>query len=128
MKISAEALFALDFEDPEYNQKEKDLISPLPVKTIENLTENIPSQEEADQYIGKTGQELLDDGWTLWYSNTQDMEFGMNHGVYGYTIIFEGEVPDPENFNEETDMAGLTVKSITCDGVGDATYIEIPEE
>ena len=123
---TSQAIFDLDFNDPDYNAKERELLSPLPVKSIENLTEGIPSQEEADQYIGKTGQELIDEGWSVWYTNLEEMEFGMNHGVYGFTIQFDGEIPDPDNFNEETDMAGLTVRSITCDGVSDATYM--PEE
>ena len=41
---------------------------------------------------------------------------------------FEGKIKDPDSFNEDTDMGGLTVKAITCSGVGDATYVEMPEE
>ncbi len=125
---TAQAIFDLDFEDPDYDKKLSELIAPLPVKVIENLTENIPSQQEADQYIGKTGQELIDDGWTVHYYNLDELQFGMNHGAYSYDITFEGTVKDPENFNEDTDMGGLTVKAITCSGVGDATYMEVPEE
>ena len=55
----------LDFDDPDYDKKENELIAPLTVKVIENLTEGMPTQEEAQQYIGKTGQELMDDGWTV---------------------------------------------------------------
>ena len=55
------------------------------------------------------------------------MKFEMNHGVYSYDITFEGNVKDPENFDENTDMSGLTVKAITCDGIGDATYLEMPD-
>ena len=52
---TAQAIFDLDFDDPDYDKKMNDLVAPLPVKAIENLTENLPSQKEADQYIGKTG-------------------------------------------------------------------------
>ncbi len=125
---AAQAIFDLDFDDPDYDKKLSELIAPLPVKVIENLTENLPSQKEADQYIGKTGQELIDDGWTVYFYNLDELQFGMNHGAYSYDITFEGTVKDPENFNEDTDMGGLTVKTITCSGVGNPTYVEMPEE
>ena len=125
---TAQAIFDLDFDDPDYDKKLNDLIAPLPVKAIENLTENLPTQEEADQYIGKTGQELIDDGWTVHFYNLDELRFGMTYGIYSYDIVFEGTIEDPENFNEDTDMGGLTVKTITCDGIGDATYVEMPEE
>ena len=125
---TAQAIFDLDFDDPDYDKKLNDLIAPLPVKVIENLTENIPSQQEADQYLGKSGQELIDDGWTVGFYNLDALQFNMTFGIYSYDITFEGKIKDPDSFNEDTDMGGLTVKAITCSGVGDATYVEVPEE
>ena len=125
---TAQAIFDLDFDDPDYDTKLNELIAPLPVKVIENLTENIPSQKEADQYLGKSGQELIDDGWTVHYYNLDELQFKMTYGIYSYDITFEGKIKDPDCFNEDTDMGGLTVKAITCSGVGDATYMEMPEE
>ena len=124
---TAQAIFDLDFDDPDYDKKQNELIAPLSVRTIENLTAGIPAQEEADQYIGWTGQELIDDGWSIHFYNLDEMHFGMNHGIYSYDITFEGEIKDPENFDEYTDMGGLTVTAITCDGIGNATYMEMPE-
>ena len=125
---TAQAIFDLDFDDPDYDKKLSELIAPLPVKVIENLTENIPSQQEANQYLGKSGQELIDDGWTVHYYNLDELQFKMTYGIYSYDITFEGKIKDPDSFNEDTDMGGLTVKAITCSGVGDATYVEMPEE
>ena len=125
---TAQAIFDLDFEDPDYTKKENELIAPLPVKAIENLTEGRPTQEEADRYLGKTGQELIDEGWFVHFYNLEEMKFGMVHGVYSYAITFEGEIKDPENFDENTDMGGLTVVAITCDGIGDATHMDMPED
>ena len=123
---TTQAIFDLDFDDPEYEKAYRELVSPLPVKAIENLTEGMPTQEEAEQYLGKTGQELMDDGWTVQFYNLEDMQFGMYYGPYSYAITFQGEVKDPENFDEYTDMGGLTVAAITCDGIGDATNVETP--
>ena len=38
------------------------------------------------------------------------------------------KIKDPEKFNEDTDMGGLPVKTISCGGIGDAAYVEMPEE
>jgi hypothetical protein len=91
------------------------------------------------EYLFKTGipegqecadaaEELIDEGWTVHFYNLDELRFGMTCGVYSYDITFEGKIQDPEDFNEDTDMGGLTVKTITCDGIGDATYMEMPEE
>ena len=69
--ISA-AVWKIDFLDEDKEQKVKDLVSPLDAK-IENLSKQIPSQQELDKLIGKTGQELFDNGWTYWSYNLLDM-------------------------------------------------------
>jgi hypothetical protein len=48
------------------------------------------------------------------------MEFTMGRSPYLYTVVFEGEI-DPNDFNEEEDMAKLTVKSVTYQGIGNAS-------
>ena len=59
---------------------------------------------------------------------SDELQFTMTYGIYSYDITFEGKIKDPETFNEDTDMGGLTVKTITCSGVGNPTYVEMPEE
>lgn len=114
------ALMELEWDDPEYDAKERELISDLPVTRIENLSEGIPTQEELDALIGKTGAELLEDGWYVSGWNLEDMLFYMNKGVYGYTMTMEGEVSDPNSFEDE-DVGALVVTSVTCEGVENAT-------
>lgn len=125
---TSEALFALDFEDPDYQQKFTDLVSPLPITRIENLTAQIPSQEALDALIGKTAEELLNDGWTCegWTCEGPELNelvFHMNHGPFAYDITFDGAENLPEDF-DEADLNPLTVATITCSGIGDATVIE----
>ena len=129
---TSEALFALDFEDPDYQQKFTDLVSPLTITLIENLSAQIPSQETLDALIGKTGEELLNEGWTCegWTFEGQDLNelvFHLNHGPFAYDVTFDGMENLPEDF-DEANLNPLTVASITCSGIGDATAIEGPEE
>ena len=118
-----DAFMELDWEDEAYEEKKIGLISDLPVIRIDNLTEGIPSQEEMDQYVGMTGEELLNDGWYNSGWNLEDMVFYMDHGPYSYEMVMEGDVEDPMEFEEE-DMYPLIVKSVSFLRIGDPAYLE----
>lgn len=113
----ADQLFALDASDSDYDQKHNEIVAPLAIDKIDNLTEQIPSQEELNQYVGKTGGDLLDEGWSMTWYSTNDMEFGMVHGLFSYTVVFEGTLTKTEL--EEDDIRPLVVKEVTHDGLGE---------
>lgn len=119
----SDRVFALDWEDPQYDAKLRELISPLKVDRIENLTEAIPPQEELDKLAGKTGEELFNEGWTNSGWNLETMEFYMYHGPFEYIVVFEGDAKSPEEFDEE-DINPLVVKSVKYYGLGDATNLD----
>ena len=119
------AVFELDWDDEDYDAKLNALIAPLEVIRIENLTEAIPAQEELDQLIGKTGQQLIDEGWINSGWNLEDMEFYMNYGPFSYIVTFDGQVDNYEDFDEE-DINSLIVKSVRYDDLGDPTNLDIP--
>lgn len=118
---TSKAIFELDWDDPEYEAKTNALISPLKVTLIENLTENIPTEEELDKLVGKTGEELLNDGWYVSGRNLETMEFSMNHKAYAFKVVFEGTVEDADGFDDE-DIGPFTVKSVTFEDYGDLAY------
>ena len=122
----SEAFYALDWGDPERDEKQKALVSSLKVIEITNLTEGIPSQEELDQLVGKTCAELLDDGWSYmgWSKVNSDVpNFYLSKGPYSFKLDVDGETGDLNEFDEE-DFRALTVKSVTFDNIFDPTYIE----
>lgn len=119
-----EAIYAIDYSDPDSQKIYEDLISPLPVERVENLTEGIPAQEELDKLVGKTGGELLDDGWLSTGYMLDDMRFFFDHGVYSYEVVFDGQLEMSDDFDEYEAIRPLTVKSVVCTGVGDITYME----
>ncbi len=120
-KDISDKIWGLDFDDDKREQKIRDLISPLEVTSFENLSKQIPGQEELDKLIGKTGQELFDEGWTYWYYNLENMEVGMNQGLYAYIVTFEYDGPEMENsddFDFYEEFKDLKVKSVTFDRIG----------
>ena len=119
----SEAIWAIDFFDENRDAMILDAVAPLEIMQLDNLTEMIPAQTELDALVGKTGQELKDDGWSIWSWDLDAMEFGMYHGPFAYTVVMEGDFQPNENydFDEDADFAPLTVKSVSYDGIGDAT-------
>ena len=108
-------LEAVDFFDEQREQKHHDIVGPMEIEKLENLTEAIPSQDEMDQWVGKTGQELLDAGFMIsgWFLETQT-EYLMDYGDYEYSVVFNEKVEyNEDNFDGEEAVKPLTVKSVT---------------
>lgn len=123
----SKALWDLDW-DEERDAKEMELLQSVPIRTVENLSEMMPSQEEIDQWVGKTGQDLFDAGWTYWYYDLETMKAGMDYDAFQYDVQFEydGEpLENDDDFDFFETFADLTVASVTYTGIGsNATNIE----
>lgn len=115
----SEAIWAIDFQDETREQQVLDLVSPLEITQLDNLTEGMPTQEELDKLAGTNLQDLVDQGWTFYYWNPEAGEYGMNHGPYSFQLTCEGSLEDPENF-DESQAGALTVTSVVCEGAGNA--------
>lgn len=126
-KDVSEKLWEGSSSSEEREQKIKDLVYPLPIKTLENLNDMIPSQEELDKLVGKTGKDLFDDGWTYSYYNLEDMAAGLDHGAYSFNVEFEynGEpMQNTEDFDFYDKFKNLKIKSVRFSEIGNATNIE----
>lgn len=72
-----DALFALEWDAPDRDKQERELLGSIVIDKIENLSEQIPPQSELNKLIGKTGKELLADGWmTSGCYDLEEMVFG----------------------------------------------------
>lgn len=120
-----DALFELDFDDPDREEKELELLKTVHIDRIENLSERIIPQEELDKLIGKTGKELLDDGWIAGGSyDLDEMVFWMDKGMFTYAVQFEKNgvsLVNSDDFNDYEAVQPLIVKSVTFAWLGDAT-------
>ena len=57
----------VDWMEEDVVQKLIEVAGTCELVTAEDLTDKILSQDELDQLVGKTGQDLVDDGWTFAY-------------------------------------------------------------
>ena len=110
-----------------YEKKQQKIIKNIEIDEMEDLSDQMLSQDELDALAGKTGQELVDEGWLFnGGHNLENMEFWMGYGPFNYSVFFDGEVAesDYETFDDEADTRELTVKSAEFNSLGDATNIE----
>lgn len=118
----SEKLFALDFDLEDYDEQMKALAADCEITETENLTANTPDQAEIDKNIGRTGAELLEEGWYVSAAYAEGNEYTMGYGPYEYNITFEGDADKTFAFDEDGYFAPMKVASITFNGIGDAAY------
>lgn len=131
-KETSAALSELDILADDYEEKEKELLYPLVVTKCENLNDQILSDEEMAAMVGKTGEDLINDGWTSGMGfNLDDMVFYMEHASFSYSVVFESEetLENTDDFDVIEAIRTLKVKSVSFDGLGNsATNISSEED
>lgn len=117
---------ALDFSDDYREIQERELIAPLPIKSVERLDSQIPTQEELDQYIGKTLPWLLASGFEMnGYSGGDESVFlYMRKGISEFEIELDGIIEESvfaaDDFDDNQLIVAaydFPVKTITFDGL-----------
>ncbi|MBQ6453197.1 MAG: hypothetical protein IJJ14_02430 [Coriobacteriales bacterium] len=91
---------ALDFFADDYDEQRDAILATLPLTSVQDLSANIPSQDELDKLIGKTGKDLLDDGYlfmgySMW-GGTETAVY-MDKGDYRFLVVFDGTVADADD-------------------------------
>ncbi len=125
-----EAIFALDIFDENHEQKENELIAPVAITQLDNMSEKVLSGNELEKWIGKTGEELLNAGWTVSGWNLYEKQFFLDYEYFEYNVIMDGELK--AEGDEEIDGAQaikpMTVKKIEFDHLNNACWDIIPPE
>ena len=100
-----------------------DCLSDVKIEKMEDLNSIAPSQADLDAYKGKTGQDLVNDGFTVdGYASGDDNEpvFFMTKDEFEYNVTFEEtiEIPDDtSDFDYASEVIPLTVKKIERTGI-----------
>lgn len=119
----------LDIGESDYNEKLTELVSPLKIDRCENLSEQIPSKAELDKLAGKTGEDLLKDGWTISGYDLTTPEFFMNHGPFQYNVIVDAKFEENQEIDAEQEIKTLKVKSVVFSGLNESvTDVEQEEQ
>ena len=119
---TASALWDLAYDDPDHDKKQKELLDTIEITELEDLTGEILSKDALAALAGKTGQELLDEGWTANGSYFLDeMGFWLNYGPFIYTVHFDGDKSSVNtgDLDVEEAIKEWTVKDAKFEMLGD---------
>lgn len=116
----------LDAADQDYSDKVKEVVAPMEITKRENLTEMIPSQEELDKYVGKTGKDMINDGWEAsgFETDGDESRFTVGKGPFNFTVVVDAKVKEKEEFDTEKEFSPLKIKSVKYLGLGNATSVD----
>ena len=113
-----EKLNNLDFEDEDYEKKQNELLAPLSINRVENLTKAKPSEADLAVYAGKDMSELINEGFNCTGYNLEDNICYMERGVFSYLAYFEGEINrELDDMNEA--VKAVKVAKLECDSIAD---------
>ena len=93
----ADQFFGLDFLAEDYAQQFANVVGGLQLVEVEDITAGLLDQDDLDALVGKTGQELVDEGFTFGYYNFRsdggESGAAMDNGYFCYSITFDAAIP-----------------------------------
>lgn len=129
-QAQSDEIDALDMMADDYQEKYTALTNALAVTKCENLDAQRLTDAQMQALAGKTGQALLDDGWTIGaVYNTETMEFELEYADFAYSVAFEaaGPIENTDDFDVAATIGPLTVKAVTFSGIG-VSATDVPDE
>ncbi|MGX8714586.1 MAG: InlB B-repeat-containing protein [Lachnospiraceae bacterium] len=117
-------IWSLNYDDDDYESKVEAILSPLKIREIQNLSDEIPSKEDLEALKGRTGRQLIKDGWTFRGYDLKTMKFKAWHGVFAYTVTFDGKLNSIDELGEYEEVYPLKVKKVSYEGFGDITNLD----
>ena len=124
---TTKAIYGLDLFADDYDRQRAELVRDVRIARADDLKQDIPAQETLDTMIGKTGKELIDGGYekTGWSVIGDTGEFTFTKGDYEFIVVFEDQLSEDTDYDEEGALDAFTVRSIRYSGLSyHATQIE----
>ena len=118
---------ALDYNDKDYDKKFSELMSGLELEIVEDITADKIPQETLDTYVGKTGKDMVNDGFafaTYFMYGEDETGVAMTNGYYSYDVIFDAKVTEDDTNDEGASIMDATIKSVEQTGFSAAAYGE----
>ena len=131
---------SLNMDDKDYDVKKRELLSPLAVTKVEDLSGRLLSEQRLKDLIGKTGEELLNEGLKVfaYHGDEGGSQVIMETTVAQYLITFDDpnykigdDVSDKKIRKLEVIKAqyyGLSYRGTDIDGAADTEQVTDTEK
>lgn len=127
-----EKIYDLNMDDDDYRKKFMETIGDLELAEATDISSELMSQEDLEQYVGKTGQDLMDAGLTfasyfLYGGDQTGAE--MDKGNFTYSIIFDAQISEEQTEDEGASITDAKVVEVQSMGnLSDAALNPISTE
>ena len=118
-KEQSDAIAAVDYLAEDRDEQIRTILGPCEILAVYNLAEMALSQEDLDQWIGKTGQEMLDAGWVYngYHSDETGIHVILVWDKFEYCVSFAEELVMGQTFGEMPEnFSTATVTGFTFEG------------
>lgn len=118
-----DAFGELSILDDDYNEKFLEVMGGLELEIAEDLSDGVLAQDQLDAYVGKTGQDLVDEGFVFesyWMYGGEETGATMSQGYYAYNVTFDVSITDDQYEDEGAAIMGATIKAMEYAGASNA--------
>ena len=115
----SEKLMELDFSDKDYDKKLVEAIGGMELVSAEDITGHRMDQATLDGFVGKTGQELFDDGFAFssyYFYGGEETGATLNRDYFAYTVTFDTSITEKDTEDEGASLKDAKVTAIECEG------------
>ena len=122
-----QAIDSLDWKSDDCYDKEYELLAPVEITQLENISEHAMTQEEMNNaFAGKTVGEILDEGWEIksYYYSEDRVDIWKMDNMFCYVLVFDTKYDS--NNRDSDSLRDLVVASVEYLGVNDPTDLSIP--
>ena len=116
-----EKTYGLDMSAEDYDEQFAATVGELEILEAADITDELMSQEDIEQYVGKTGQDLVDAGFI--FSNYimyggEETGADLDKGSFAYSFIFDTQVSEEQadSDSEGSLILGATVVEAQSNG------------
>ena len=112
----------LSFMDEDYMEKASAIFGNLAIQSAEDITSDLLDVNALIVYVGKTGQELMADGFVYRYCDGyggEETYACFDKGYFGYNVTFDVHVDDDPG-DDVTAISNAKITDIQFMGVSDA--------
>ena len=110
----------LSFMDEDYLEKAADVFGDLAIQSAEDITADLVDENALAAYVGKTGQDLIDDGFVFIYYNGyggEETYAAFDKGYFAYEVTFDATITD--DTDEGAAIMGAAITDIQMLGISD---------
>lgn len=119
-----EKIAELDFNDKEYDKKLVEILGELELVRAEDVTAYRLDQAALDALVGKTGQELLDDGFVFgsyFFYGGEETGATLDKDYFAYDVTFDASTAEDSIEDEGESIKNAKVTAIEFQGTASST-------